>query len=123
MRNLFFVLKTFLFTFLVVALLQVRIGGDTIEEHTLMWFEGTPVHRSMNEVVSGGAMLIEDSLGALAYHLEKKISNEVSDRASQVEERIESEMERGHNYLKDQREKWEKESGVERWRSDDAEDS
>ena len=56
----FLFLKAFLLTSVVVILLQVKIGDGTVEDHTIIWLEGSSMTRPLHRVVSGGVLAIRD---------------------------------------------------------------
>ena len=53
MGEFMFVVKTFIFTLILVVIMQIKIGGFTIEEHSLDWLHESSVVRELQEVAQG----------------------------------------------------------------------
>lgn len=61
MRDLFFVLKTFILTVAVILAMQVQLGERTIESHAQQWIESSAVVAPLNAVAKGAAKMIRDA--------------------------------------------------------------
>ena len=60
MGDLFFVLKTFIGTFLLVVLLQVKVGQETIEYHVMNWIHDSPMTEPIQEAARGGVVAFRE---------------------------------------------------------------
>lgn len=60
MEELKFVLKCFLFTALLVVLMQVKVGGASIEAYSFHWLRKSTVSQYIQSVAAGGAMAIRN---------------------------------------------------------------
>ncbi len=62
MEELKFVLKCFVFTMLLVVLMQVKVGGYSAEAHTFHWLRKSTISQYIQSAAAGGAMALR-SLG------------------------------------------------------------
>ena len=60
MEELKFVLKCFLFTALLVVLMQVKVGGASIAAYSFHWLRKSTVSQYIQSVAAGGAMAIRN---------------------------------------------------------------
>ena len=60
MRDVIFILKSFLITSIIVILLQLKVGGGTVEDHTIIWLENSLITRPLHYVVAGGVAVTRD---------------------------------------------------------------
>jgi len=58
MDALKFVLKCFFFTALLVVLMQIKVGGNTVENHSFRWLQKSGVSQYIQSVAAGGAMAL-----------------------------------------------------------------
>lgn len=58
MEELKFVLKCFLFTALLVVLMQIKVGGSSVENHSFRWLQKSGVSQYVQSVAAGGAMAL-----------------------------------------------------------------
>lgn len=63
MEELRFVVKCLMFTMLLVVLMQVKMGGSTIEARTFSWLRTSSVSQYIQAAAAGGAMALR-SLGS-----------------------------------------------------------
>ncbi len=63
MEELKFVLKTFAFTCLLIVLMQVKVGGASIESHSFRWLQHSTVSQWIQSAAAGGAMAIKNLSG------------------------------------------------------------
>ena len=69
MEELKFVLKCFLFTALLVVLMQVKVGGASIEAYSFHWLRKSTVSQYIQSVAAGGAMGAPDyNFGSGTWH-------------------------------------------------------
>ncbi|ASD65283.1 hypothetical protein [Bdellovibrio bacteriovorus] len=60
MEELKFVLKCFAATALLIVLMQVKVGGDSIESHSFRWLQKSTVSQYIQSAAAGGAMAIRN---------------------------------------------------------------
>lgn len=65
MEELKFVLKCFCFTALLIVLMQVKVGGASIENHSFRWLQSSTVSQYIQSVAAGGAMALRSLGGSL----------------------------------------------------------
>ncbi len=60
MEELKFVLKCFCFTALLIVLMQVKVGGASIETHSFRWLQRSTVSQYIQSAAAGGAMALRN---------------------------------------------------------------
>ncbi|UXR65644.1 hypothetical protein EZJ49_05180 [Bdellovibrio bacteriovorus] len=60
MEELKFVTKCLAFTSLMVVLMQVKVGGASVESHTFRWLQGSTVSQYIQSAAAGGAMALRN---------------------------------------------------------------
>lgn len=65
MEELKFVLKCFFFTALLVVMMQVKVGGASIEQHSFRWLQKSTVSQYVQSAAAGGAMALRNLAGSL----------------------------------------------------------
>ena len=86
MSDIFFILKSFFLTGLVVTLLQVKVGDWTVENHALVWIKISPITRSLQKVASGGVMVMSDLWLSVTGKVE--FFNKVKFKSSSIKNRL-----------------------------------
>jgi hypothetical protein len=61
MSEFMFVVKCFVFTAILVVMMQLRVGGSTIEAHSFHWLRRSSVSQYIQSVAAGGAMAIRSA--------------------------------------------------------------
>lgn len=61
MSHLGFVLKVFIATVLVVLIMQIKIGEETVENHAHSFLKTSSILEPLNEVAQGGAALFRST--------------------------------------------------------------
>lgn len=74
MEELKFVLKCFVFTSLLIVLMQVKVGGSSIEDYSFNWLQRSTVSQYIQSAAAGGAMAIR----SLGKTLKDGVENTVS---------------------------------------------
>lgn len=64
MGDFIFVIKTLVVTVAIVVLMQIRVGGRTIEQHSLAWIHTSVVVEQLQEVAAGA---VKAGSKAVAY--------------------------------------------------------
>lgn len=60
MGSIFFVLKCLVFTVVLVILMQIRIGGTTLEEKALHWTHNSSVMQPIQQVADGSVKALRE---------------------------------------------------------------
>ena len=60
MSELLFTLKTFVFAAILVALMQIRVSGQTIESKAEQWLETSKVAHYLQSSAAGGVLAVKD---------------------------------------------------------------
>lgn len=60
MEELKFVVKSFVFTMLLVVLMQVKVGGYSIEAHSFHWLRKSTISQYIQSAAAGGAMALRN---------------------------------------------------------------
>jgi len=60
MEELKFVVKCLCFTMLLVVLMQVKVGGSSIEAHSFRWLRTSTVSQYIQSAAAGGAMALRN---------------------------------------------------------------
>lgn len=60
MEELKFVVKCFVFTMLLVVLMQVKVGGYSIEAYSFHWLRKSTVSQYIQSAAAGGAMALRN---------------------------------------------------------------
>lgn len=60
MEELKFVLKCFACTALLIVLMQVKVGGASIENHSFLWLQNSTVSQYIQSAAAGGAMALRN---------------------------------------------------------------
>ena len=80
MSEMFFVIKVFLFTLVVMAMMQIKIGDQSVEERSQNWLHSSSLVHSLNSVSNGASKAMTD-----AYHyVEAKLSGVSTKSESKV---------------------------------------
>lgn len=71
MDELKFVLKTFAFTCCLIVLMQVKVGGSSVETQAFHWLRHSSVSQWIQSAAAGGAM----GLRNLGQHVKEGIAS------------------------------------------------
>lgn len=74
MMDLMFFLKTLALTIVLVAFLQIRVSGKSIEHHTMQWMQTSALVEPLNDIAQGAAKLVHDITQTAYSRIHKKIS-------------------------------------------------
>lgn len=92
-------IKTVAFAMLIVLLLQIRLGGHTIEESAVNWFRTSSIISPIQTVADGGVRLIRAAAGKVAGLFEFNFSEKLKNRPGQRD--LQLKLERSQAYLKE----------------------
>lgn len=73
MEELKFVLKCFAATSLLIVLMQVKVGGNSIESYSFRWLQHSTASQYIQSVAAGGVMAIRN----LGFSLKKGVASTV----------------------------------------------
>lgn len=60
MEELKFIIKCYLFTALLVVLMQVKVGGTSIETYAFRWLRTSTTSQYIQSAAAGGAMALRN---------------------------------------------------------------
>ncbi|MEK2689530.1 hypothetical protein [Bdellovibrio sp. GT3] len=60
MEEVKFVLKTLVFTMLLIVLSQVKVGGASVESYAFRWLQRSTVSQYIQSAAAGGAMALKN---------------------------------------------------------------
>jgi hypothetical protein len=87
MNDFLFFIKAFLLTLVLVLLLQIRIGEQTVEAHTMGWVQSSVVVTPLNHAAQGAAKIVRDLTTALYNGVRGHEKKDDRDRKDKKEER------------------------------------
>ena len=79
MGDLFFVIKSLVLTVILVAVMQVRIGGRTLEHQTTAWIQNSSVVDNLRMVAEGAVKVVSEGYDSSSSIAQKQISGLVSE--------------------------------------------
>lgn len=65
MSEFMFVVKCFVFTAIVVVMMQLKVGGVTVEAYSFHWLRKSNISLYIQSVAAGGAMAIRNLGGTV----------------------------------------------------------
>lgn len=78
-------IKSFVFSILIVFCLQIRLGGETLENHVLEWMHSSKIVGTFQDVAAGGVVLLQDAGRASKKFINETINGRPSfDRTSRA---------------------------------------
>lgn len=72
MGDIFFVIRVFIVTFVAVIFMQIRIGGATIEKHSLAWIQQSAVIDNLRLVAEGAVKAANKGYLTIRESFDKK---------------------------------------------------
>ena len=75
MGDFFFVAKCFVATLVLVVLLQIKVGGRTLESHTVSWIHRSGVAHHLQDVAEGAVKVGKSGTRQVAALFEDKIDD------------------------------------------------
>ena len=73
MADILFVLKSFLVTFILVVVMQIQVGNNTIESHLQGWIRGSVVVQSLRDIAHGAVKVISQGYQSTVSTLDTKL--------------------------------------------------
>lgn len=72
MSEIFFIIKTFVFTVVLIFILQVKLGTRTIEEHSIDLFYSSSIGMEIQKVADVGVKCIQKTWNKMLHYLIEK---------------------------------------------------
>ena len=69
MGEIFFSLKMGFLTFVIVMLMQIQIGTQTVEQHSLNWIRTSSITGQLQEVADGGIMALRQMFSFMTKNM------------------------------------------------------
>lgn len=105
MGEIFFILKSFFLTFLVVIFMQVKVGEQTIEQKTLNYIANSSLIGPLQEVVDGGVKVLRDSWQRVFGHINSRFFNAIKEQNTPGKRDLDLALRRSKEYLHEQAQK------------------
>ncbi|MCB9025633.1 MAG: hypothetical protein H6625_04905 [Bdellovibrionaceae bacterium] len=105
MSEIFFILKSFILTILIVIFMQVKVGETTIEEKTLLWIESSTIISPIQKIVDGGVKVVKETWKTAFGNLNSKFFNSVKPKNLPGKRDLNLVIERSEEYLRDRAKK------------------
>lgn len=97
------ILKSLAFTLLIVLLLQVKVGNDTLEDRAVFWFRSSPLVQPMQKVVDGGVKVLQQSFGKLTGLFDWNLKDQLKQKPGNRD--LNFQVERSRQYIREQAER------------------
>lgn len=83
MMDFYFFLKTLALTMAVVILMQIKVGGKSLEDQALMFFRSSMIEEPLTKMAHGGVKMARDAVKAI----QDKINGASSAREENTEQK------------------------------------
>lgn len=103
MFQLISILKSLAVTIVIVLLLQIKVGNDTLEDRAVFWFRSSPTVQPLQTVVNGGVKFVRNGFHKLTALFDWNPSKSLSNQPGKRD--LNFQIERSRQYLRDQAEK------------------
>ncbi len=87
MSDVLFILKSFLMTMALVYLMQMKVGGVTLESRFDQWIKSSEISRQSRVAAAGAALFIEESTTQMKNKVQSLWNDKVSSQRSSSSER------------------------------------
>lgn len=108
MTELLFAVKMAVISFVIVVLMQIRIGDDTIEQHAYGWIQTAAPVLFLREIAEGGLMAAHDGWARLTSNIKSKYWEKFDSDKLPGRRHLDVGLERSKVYLDEQNAKKEK---------------
>lgn len=102
--DILFFIKCLVMTFIVVILLQVKIGNMTLEERTKNWAAESSLVAPLEDVAKGGVKGIREAWKSLTGNFSKKIKNQFENNNVPGQRTLGVKLERSKKYISEKME-------------------
>lgn len=103
MFHLISIVKSLAVTLVIVLLLQVKIGHDTLEDRAVFWFRSSPLVQPMQKVVDGGVKVVRTAFGKVTGLFDWDLKDQLKQKPGNRD--LNFQLERSREYLKEKAEK------------------
>lgn len=114
--DLLFFLKVIFITALVVVLMQIRIGKNTLEERATLWAQDSIVMEPLNQVAAGGVIFIRETWKKLTSGINTKFTKSLNRDQIPGSRTLGIKLERSKQFLKENAQKAAEQA--EQWRAE-----
>ncbi len=109
MGDIIFFVKSLVFTFIVIVLLQIKVGETTLEEKSASLVKNSSAGLYLSEVAQGGLKVLSDMYGSVLGKIDKKVGRHFNSEKLPGRRKILGALERSQTYVKEEYEKKERE--------------
>lgn len=102
MGDLFFLIKTLIGTFVIVVLLQIKVGNSTVEHYVMDWIHNSEMAEPIQEAAHGGVVFIRESWKKLTAGIDTGFSKSLNRDNIPGSRSLGISMERSKAYLREQ---------------------
>jgi len=71
MMDFLFFVKTFILTVAAVVVMQIEVGGKSVESHAMSWVQSSAVVAPLNGVAKGAAKMARDLTATISAKIKK----------------------------------------------------
>lgn len=96
-----FFIKSLLFTFLLVILLQIRVGDFTLEERATLWAQKSVLIQPLELVAQGATKVVRDSWRRVTGNINTRFWQSVSNHNQPGARRLVPELKRSQEYIEE----------------------
>lgn len=105
MFNLFFMIKTLILTFVILVIMQVRVGEFTLEQRAMFFVHDSPVVEPLREVAEGSTRAVRNWLRGISQQIGKSGKALWSSEDQPGNRNLGVHIKRSQAFLKEQAEK------------------
>jgi hypothetical protein len=84
LSNLWFITKTALITMVIVIVMQLKVGGHTIEAHSMAWLHNSFIAQTIQSVAMAGALSIERGYQKVVHMFSKHAPSRTTGKSENV---------------------------------------
>lgn len=85
MGEFFFVVKSLLATIVILFIMQIRIGGVTLETSAHNWIQTSPIAKQLEKVAAGGVLAVRNAAKSLTDISAQAVNNTDVQKASRFD--------------------------------------
>ncbi len=105
MGDLWFCFKMLIITFVLVLLMQIRIGEHTLEASIHSWIQESPIVKPLDQVAQGGLKVLRQGFHGFSSKLSTKLEDHFSDDRTPGKRSLLPPLKRSQQVLNDLRKK------------------
>ena len=108
MSELFFVIKMSVITFVVVILMQIQVGGDSVENQMHAWMQTSTPSLFLREIAEGGLKATHEMWVGLTSGIKSKYWEKFHPEKLPGKRQLKLQIERSEVFIEEQKSKAEK---------------